>query len=95
MIRLGKRSQTPTEEKRYVIDYTEWLDTGETISTKAFAVSPSGGLSVSSSAIESGSKKVSFFVTGGDDNVTYSVVATITTSGGQRKQVEILFAVKN
>lgn len=94
-MKIGKFTKTPTERKRYQIDYTNWLDTGETVATRAFTVEPTGSLVVDASLILTGNKAVSFFVNGGDDGETYKVVVTITTSGGQTKEDLVYFSVRD
>lgn len=97
-MRLGSFQKTPVERKRYSLDYTDWLDTGETIVDRVFAVTPITGaspLQVDASAIDPTGKLVQFFANYGDDDVTYTVDVQITTSGGQIKEDQILFSVKD
>lgn len=93
-MKLGRFTKQPAERKRYSIDYSDWLDTGETISTATFAVAPTGALEVDAYTIGSPATSVVFFVNGGTSGVTYKVTVTITTSGGQIKEDEILFSVR-
>lgn len=93
-MRLAKFGKEPGERKRYVLDYSEWLETSETITNVAFAVTPSGALEVDSYSIGSPATDVAFFVSGGVDGVTYSVEAVITTSVGQIREDQITYAVK-
>jgi hypothetical protein len=76
-----------------MIDYSEWLDTGETLLTADFTVDPLGALTVDGVGVVG--SNVVFFVNGGDDQVTYKVLVTITTSAGQTKEDSILFVVRN
>ncbi|MGE0677763.1 hypothetical protein [Pseudolabrys sp.] len=91
---LAKYKKAPADVKRYAIDYSDWLDSGETIDSVSFAVSPSGALSVPSNEISDDELSVTYFVSGGNDGVTYRVVVTIVTSGGQIKEDLILFVVR-
>jgi len=92
---LGKFTKAAADEKRYVVDYTDWLDTDETVSTVTFLLSPATNpaLVVYDSSILTGAKKIQFFVSDGNTGDTYTVLVTITTSGDQTKQDSILFKV--
>lgn len=93
-MRLGKFSKTPAERKRYTIDYTDWLDTTETVTAAAYTITPSG-MVVDAQAILTGNKKISFYVNGGDDFETYNLEVKITTSTGQVKEDVVVFAVRD
>jgi len=92
---LGKFTKAAADEKRYIVDYTDWLDTGETIETVTFLLSPATdpALVVYDSSILSGSQKIQFFVSDGNTGDTYTVLVTITTTGDQTKQDSIMFKV--
>jgi hypothetical protein len=94
-MKLGRFTKTPAERKRYAIDYSQWLDSGETVVSKVFAVSPTGALQVDASSISSDGKTVVFFVYGGNSGVTYTVDIKTTTSVGQTKEDVVYFAVKD
>lgn len=93
---LAKYSQTYLEDKRYAIEYSDWLDTGETISSVTFGVTPTTQppFGVQTHMIENGTR-VNFFVAGGVADENYTLVVTIQTSGGQVKQDTVLFAVRS
>lgn len=93
---LGKYIKTPDERKRYSVDYSDWLDTGETISSVTFQVIPDEalGIVVNGSSVNPLATGVAFFVDDGLSEKSYSVVLTIVTSGGQTKQDELKFTVK-
>lgn len=95
-MKLARFVKQPADRKRYAVDYSDWLDTGETVTAVAFGVSPSatGGLAVDASSIASTGKSVVFFASAGVSGTTYTVTITITTSGGQIKEDEILFSVR-
>lgn len=93
---LGRYSKTPAERKRYAIDYSEWLDTGETIASYIFAVSPTTAspLEVDATSLATGNQVLVFFVSGGLDANQYTVDVKATTSGGQVKEDTVLFNVR-
>jgi hypothetical protein len=95
-MKLGRFTKQPAERKRYSIDYTDWLDTGETITLASFTVTPAsaGALVIDAFSIPAAAKSVVFFANFGVSGTTYTVTVTITTSGGQIKEDEILFAVR-
>lgn len=97
MMRLGKFSKTPDERKRYTVDYTDWLDTSETVSQAAYAVrqATSSPLVIDAQSILTGNKKISFYVSGGNDQETYDLEVKVTTSTGQIKEDVVSFLVRD
>lgn len=96
-MKLAKFVKSPAERKRYQIDYSEWLDTAETVQSIVFTVSPSTGtlpLVVDAYTIGSPATSVVFFANYGDDGIGYTVDVVMTTSGGQIKEDQILFSVR-
>lgn len=96
-MKLAKYVKQSTERKRYVVDYTDWLDTGETLTLASLAVSPATTppLVVDASAIGTDNKTVVYFVNGGLDGRTYTITLTATTSVGQVKEDEITFSIRD
>ena len=96
-MKLGTFQKTPVERKRYTLDYTDWLDTGETVTSFFFTVTPSTGatpLIIDASSITGSGLMVTFFANYGANGVTYVVDVLISTSGGQTKEDQINFIVK-
>ncbi|CAB4124508.1 hypothetical protein UFOVP55_5 [uncultured Caudovirales phage] len=97
-MRLGRFSKTPSERKRYAIDYSEWLDTGETVVSYTFAATPVDAtttFTVDASSLGSAGTSIVFFVSGGSNNSQYTVDVKAATSGGQVKEDTILFTVRD
>lgn len=96
-MKLGNFIKSPVERKRYTIDYSDWLDTGETVSSIVFSVSPSttNTLQIDAYSIASPATSVVFFANYGDAGKTYTVDVTMTTSGGQIKEDTVLFSVRS
>lgn len=91
---IGSPTKTPTEIKRYKIDYSDWLDTGETVISKTFTASGDGNLiTVPTSSIAGDGQSVTFFIAGGDDGNTYELLVQVVTSGGQTKEDELQVTV--
>ena len=85
--------KAPTEVLDYVFNAGHWLASGDTISTKSVASTPSG-LTVNSSSIVAGtdltgatvaSGAVLVWLASGTDDITYTVDCTVTTAGGRTK----------
>jgi hypothetical protein len=93
---LGKFFKGPDERKRYSIDYSDWLDTGEQLSNVTFEVTPvdADPVLIDGIAIETGAIVVAFYASRGLDGKSYKAVATATTSGGQVKEDTIQYTVK-
>lgn len=96
-MKLGKFIKSPNERKRYSLQYSDWLDTGETVVAATFSVQPTGtdALVVDAYSIAASGAEVTFFANDGVVGTTYTVDVTITTSGGQIKEDQILFTVRN
>ena len=93
-MRLGKFRKTPAERKRYTVDYTDWLDTSETVTAVNYTITPSG-MVVDAQAILTGNKKISFYVSGGNNEETYNIDVKATTSSGQIKEDVVSFFVRD
>ena len=94
---LTKYVKAEGERKRYSIDYSEWLDTGETLLGVIFTVpdnSMTTPLVVDDVMVEPDATGVQYYVSGGVDGANYEVVATATTSGAQVKEDSILFTIR-
>lgn len=89
-------TKTPTEKKRYEIDYTDWLDDDETLSgVPSFTINDGnpGSLVISLPVIDATGKLLWFFISGGDDGETYQLVVEVTTSAGQIKDDCLVISV--
>lgn len=96
-MKLGKFIKAPGERKRYSIDYNNWLDTGELISTRTFSVTPvtTPPFLIDASATLPGNRSIAFYAAGGKSGENYKVTVSISTSGGQVKEDVVLFQVKD
>lgn len=93
---LGKYFKAPVERKRYLVDYTDWLDAGELLSTVTFEVMPTttNVLIIDGNTIETGAKGVAFFASNGLDGKTYKTIITATTTNGQIKEDTVQYTIK-
>lgn len=96
-MKIGSFFKTSVERKRYAVDYSSWLGVGETLVSVTFGVTPSTGVPivVDANSFTTGNTVLVFFVSFGDNSVTYSLDIQITTSAGQVKEDTILFTIKN
>jgi hypothetical protein len=96
LMNLGKYFKAPDERKRYSIDYTDWLDTGESLLAVTFEVIPidADPVAIDGIAIETGAKGVVFYASGGISGTSYKAIATMTTSGGQVKEDTVQYTVR-
>lgn len=96
-MKLANFVKSPVERKRYTINYSDWLDTGETISTVTFTPSPTetSGLIVDAYTIATPATSVVFFANYGVAGHQYTLDVQITTSGGQTKEDTVLFSVRS
>jgi hypothetical protein len=96
-MKLANFIKSPLERKRYTIDYTDWLDTGETVQSIVFTVTPTTAatLQVDAYSIAVNGLSVVFFANYGNLGTVYTVEALMTTSGGQIKEDEILFTIRD
>ena len=93
---LGKYFKAPDERKRYSIDYTDWLDTGELLTLVTFEVIPvdADPVAIDGIAIETSAKSVVFYASAGLDGKSYKAIVTMTTTGGQVKEDTVQYTVK-
>lgn len=94
---LAKFKQYTGEIKRYSIDYSQWLDPGETISDVSYEIQDNTlttPLAVSGAIVSDDNVSATFYISGGEDTETYELVVTMSTTGGQVRQDEIIFTVE-
>lgn len=93
---LGKFAQTTDERKRYVIDWSEWLREGETITDLVFEITPVGNAPVVvDSTIQVPVTTAVIFLSGGDNGGNYKIIVKATTSESQVKEDEIILVVRD
>lgn len=94
---LEKFIKTSNETTRHVISYDEWLDTGEQLE-EPISITVRGNntsLDVDQWLLSDDKRSLSFFAEGGDDGVTYEVVVLVSTTGGQVKEVLLVFLIRD
>lgn len=95
---IAKYVKASSDRKRYQIDYTDWLDTGEGVTSVTFTIdsnTASPVLVIDAVAVLPTALGVQYYVAGGVDGVTYRVLAHLTTTiGPQQKLDEILMTIR-
>jgi hypothetical protein len=96
-MKLANFTKSPLERKRYTINYTDWLDTGEMVQSITFTVTPATGsaLDIDAYTIAADGLSVVFFANLGELGEVYTVEVLMTTDGGQVKEDEILFTIRD
>lgn len=93
---LAKFEQSPNERLRYSIDYENWLDTTEVISTMDFVITPTSAPPfVVDGYVIVDDKKVVFYTSGGVDNTDYKVEVFANTSDSQTREDIITYRVRD
>ncbi len=76
-------AKDPGERLDYLYDFTELLESGETLTAlNSTTVSPTGVMTVEASGIVAASKKVQVILSGGTAGQDYVVSVNVTTSAG-------------
>lgn len=95
---LKKYTKAASDRKRYQIDYSDWLDTGEQIVSVNFTVDNNVNspiLVVNDIQVLPTGLGVQYYVSGGVDGVTYRILANATTTTGpQEKLDEVLMTIR-
>lgn len=95
---IAKYVKASSDRKRYQIDYTDWLDTGEAVSVVNFTIEnnlASPVLVVDDVMVLPSGLGVQYYVSGGVDGVTYRILADLTTTTGpQLKLDEVLMTIR-
>jgi len=95
---IAKYVKATGDRKRYQIDYTDWLDTGEQVSGVNFIIESNVAapvLVIDSIQVLPTGLGVQYYVSGGVTGVTYRVLADLsTTIGPQVKRDELFFTIR-
>lgn len=97
-MRLAKYVKAEIDRKRYQIDYSDWLDTGETINNVVFSVTHNTSTSplvIDDIAVLPSGQSVQYYISGGEDGLTYEINPTMTSDLGQVREDELLMTIRN
>lgn len=84
---LARYRQQPGEKRKRGIDYVDFLETTETISTVTSECIPAG--MTITTVIDPLGKKFAFWAEGGEDGTTYTIEFTVNTNANQRREDEV------
>lgn len=95
-MKIAEFVKEPLERLRCAVNYSEWLEPGETLTTVEFYRAPdtAGGIYVDTYAIDSTAMAVIFFISAGLKDAVYELGIRASTSIGQIKDDYILFSIR-
>lgn len=85
-------TKRPNAVLDYKFDWSDWLATGETISTKTVTVTT--GITLDSSSITDSSTSVTVWLSGGTDKENYEVTCKIVTSSSRTDERVMTIAAR-
>lgn len=95
---IAKYVKAAGDRKRAQIDYTDWLDTGETVVSVVFTVdgvATSPPLVIDDIMVLPSGLGVQYYYSGGVDGTTYRVLAVLETNiGPQLRTDEIIITIR-
>jgi hypothetical protein len=100
----GVFTQAPEEKRRYILDYTLTLSTGETVTsisspiniTQTFGTNPPvAAFQITSVVVGPGGLQVVFYANGGDDGDEFEVQFLANTSAGQIVEDVVKFTIRS
>ena len=93
---IAKYVLSASERKRYQIDYSDWLDVGEGVSSVAFTVdkATTPPLVIDDDMLLPSGDGVQYYISGGVDNVTYEVTVVMNTNQGQVREDAVIVTIR-
>lgn len=95
---LGRFRVQPTEKRKFTVDYTNRLATGETLTNvESTTITPTSDTPfVISAAVETTADKITLYSSGGEDGTDYKLELLVQTSDlGVKWEDEIIFIVED
>lgn len=91
---LGKYKLDSADRKRYVVNYADWLNEGETVVSSVVTGSvEADNFFVDGYLVDPNGVEIIFYVSGGVSGRNYDVTFTTTTTLAQIKQDYVTFVV--
>lgn len=87
---LGNRPFTVGNQTDYSVDYSAWLEQGETLASGTAVASGVSDITVSKVSVTP-SRKLLFTLQGGSLNETFTVALQVVSSRGERKNDTAIF----
>lgn len=86
--------QDPADVLDYALDWSDWLDDGETIASSTWAVTPAGLTTSLTSIVNNGTAAV-VWLSGGVADRMYTVTNHITTTDSRTVERSIAVTIRN
>ena len=95
MSKLGKFAKDAQDTKRYIVDYRDWLDIDEQITTVTVVAEVNlDGFIVESSSVEATeARTIIYYVSGGIESRSYNVTVTVATNLSQIKEDQVIHQI--
>lgn len=92
---IGRHTQSPNERLRWGVNYSDFLEDTETLSSVTFQITPvtSPPFVVDASAFTDSDTRLVFYTSGGVDKTEYKVDVFVVTSESQTKEDVIMYRV--
>lgn len=87
---IGRKNQTVGDRRKYIVDYSQWLDTGVTITLGAATTT---SLTATIDTVSITATTLIFYVNNGALNELFTVAIQVTDSNGEIKNDTIEFNV--
>ena len=81
---LGTINSAPGNRLQYTIDYSDWLQRGETLVSVVFSID-SGPATIDTVSYSPRATETRFFLNGGTPGSNYNIFAFATTTFGQQR----------
>lgn len=93
----AKYIQSPSERKRYALDYSCWLEDDEVLTNATFVITPSDvpAFEVDAHSVSADGKSIVFYTSGGVDGTKYKLEVFAVTSYGQTKEDVVMFTLRD
>ncbi len=92
-MKIGKFRQVPQDRKRYVVNYADWLNETETLTSVTMEGNVPADAFYIDGFVINDDKEVIFYASGGVAGTTYEVSIQVGTSMDQIKADTITFAI--
>ena len=91
---LGTINSAPGNRLQYTIDYSDWLQRGETLVSVVFSID-SGPATIDTVSYNPRATETRFFLNGGTAGSSYNIFAFATTTFGQQRTDQIAVQVQS
>lgn len=84
----------PNEVLDYTLDWTSRLGV-DTIQTSNWSISAGSGLVIDSQSVDGTNKKTTVWLSGGTENISYTLLNRVVTAGGRTMDQSVKLKVKS